>query len=305
MPRLDSLPADQRAVLQLMLRQGKSYGDLAGLLRISQDTVRDRAHLALAGLADPGDLSEQRRDEVGDYLLGQQTASQRAGTRSFLDDSAAARGWARALSAELQSLAGEGLPDIPADPAEVEEAFDALDARRAADRSHERSSRVGGLLLLIGLGVAVAVVLVIVLSGGSDDSDKSAVSSTPVTTPATTTTGAQAVAQINMLPPGGGKSPIGVAVITQEGGQLGLAFTATKLEPTDKKNFYALWLATPPSKAKLLGFTKPVGKDGKIPAVISPLPANTASYRQLELTHETSAKPKLPGPIVLVGRLSQ
>jgi len=207
--------------------------------------------------------------------------------------------------AELQPLAGDSLPDVPADPAEVGEAFEALDARRAADSSHQRSSRLGGLLLLIGLGVAIAVVLVIVLSGGGDDGDKGSVSSTPTTTPATTTTGAQALAQINMLPPGGGKSPIGVAVITQEGSQLGLAFTATKLKPTDKKNFYAIWLATPPSKAKLLGFTKPVGKDGKIPAVTSPLPADTASYKQLELTHETSAKPRIPGEIVLAGRLSQ
>jgi hypothetical protein len=105
-----------------------------------------------------------------------------------------------------------------------------------------------------------------------------------------------------MLPPGGGKSPLGVAVITKDGNTLGLAFTAEKLKPSTKSSFYAIWLATPPSKAKLLGFTPPVGKDGKVPAVTATLPADVAKYQQLELTKESSAKPKIPGPLVLVGR---
>ena len=34
MSRLDDLPADRKAVLQLLLKQRKSYDDLSGLLRI-------------------------------------------------------------------------------------------------------------------------------------------------------------------------------------------------------------------------------------------------------------------------------
>jgi hypothetical protein len=51
MGRLDTLPADQRAVLGLLLRQGKSYDELSELLRLDPSAVRERAHAALTALA--------------------------------------------------------------------------------------------------------------------------------------------------------------------------------------------------------------------------------------------------------------
>lgn len=305
MSRLDALPADQRAVLQLLLRQGKAYGDIAGLLRISEDAVRDRAHQALDSLADAPDLDESRREEIGDYLLGQQTASQRAGTRAFLDDSPAGRTWARALVTELRPLGGDDLPDVPADTAEVDEAFDALGARRAAQDDHRRSSRLGGILLLSGLGIAVVVVLIIVLTGGGDGDggDKAAVA-TPTTTTATTpATSTQPVAQINLVPPGGGTKPLGVAAITANGKQNVMAFAASDLPATSGFS-YAVWLYTSQTKAQRLGFTPPVTKDGKLAPVSTPLPANAASFKKIVITRETAKKPAQPGPIVLEGKLT-
>src|SRR3954453_12396680 len=126
MSRLDDLPADKRAVLQLLLKQGKSYDDLAGLLRIEPDAVRGRAHDALdrLGPANGADIEEAEQDEIADYLLGQQTASERASTRELLETSAAGRAWARIVSGELQPLGGDALPEIPAERAEGDEAFD-------------------------------------------------------------------------------------------------------------------------------------------------------------------------------------
>ena len=43
MATLDSLPADQRAVLQLVLRRGRSYDEIARLLSIDRAAVRERA----------------------------------------------------------------------------------------------------------------------------------------------------------------------------------------------------------------------------------------------------------------------
>ncbi len=40
MPALDALPPDQRAVLSLLLGQGKTYDELAGLLGLDADAVR-------------------------------------------------------------------------------------------------------------------------------------------------------------------------------------------------------------------------------------------------------------------------
>ena len=52
MTELDRLPPDQRAVLSLVLDRGKSYAEVAELLGIPENTVRDRAHAALDALAD-------------------------------------------------------------------------------------------------------------------------------------------------------------------------------------------------------------------------------------------------------------
>ena len=56
MASLDSLPADQRAVLQLVLQRGRSYDDIAKLLSIDRAAVRQRALAALDALG-PGDGS--------------------------------------------------------------------------------------------------------------------------------------------------------------------------------------------------------------------------------------------------------
>ena len=309
MSRLDALPADQRAVLQLLLKQGKSYGDLAGLLRISDDTVRARAHTALDALAPAGGsaVPEHRREELGDYLLGQQTASQRAASRAYLDDDGDARAWARGVTAELRPLGGDALPEIPADGAEVDEAFVALDARRTAHEGHQRSSRLGGILLLVGLGIAVAVVVVLIVSGGSDSGDSAAVStSTPAAsstaTTSTSTSEPQVVAQINMTPPGGGTKPLGVANVVQQNGQTALAIAAQDLAPSTSTSFYAVWLYSGPNKAKRLGFAPAVGKNGNLKAVTQ-VPADFATYAQLVITKETAKAPTQPGPIQLAGRL--
>src|SRR3954471_1584071 len=81
---LDALAPDQRAVVQLVLQQDRSYEDLAALLGISADAVRERAHRGLERL-DPGsDLTGDERAEIADYLLGQQPVSARGVTRSLL-----------------------------------------------------------------------------------------------------------------------------------------------------------------------------------------------------------------------------
>src|SRR3954464_604030 len=103
MPGIDDLPPDRKAVLQLLLKQGKSYDDLAGLLRIAPETVRERAHDALdrlrpAGGARPPPGRPGRpgaagpdaapRDDVAASLPGQQTAWEGASPRRFLEGSA-------------------------------------------------------------------------------------------------------------------------------------------------------------------------------------------------------------------------
>src|SRR5207245_182293 len=116
MSRLDDLPPDQRAALSLLLRQGKVYAEVATMLQIGERAVHDRAHAALAVLAprEARELTPERREEIGDYLLGQSGGvARRLRARRLLDDSPAAQAWARAVAGELAPLASGPLPEIP------------------------------------------------------------------------------------------------------------------------------------------------------------------------------------------------
>jgi hypothetical protein len=305
MAPIDDLRPDQRAALQLLLQQGRSYDDIATLLRMEPGAVRERAHSALDALGpeDVPELSLEQQDDIADYLLGQQSASQRATTRDFLERSAPGRGWARAVAGELRPLAGDNLPEIPTEPAEVDEAFDALGARTAHRERTERSSRVGGAILI---GAAVIALFLIVILGisvlGGDDDDKA---SRPETTAQTTTNqqGPKVVAQINLTPPEGTQAELaGVAQIAEQDGQRAIALVAEGFPKATKSRFYAIWIYKDQSKARRLGFPPQPDDKGRI-ATSFAYPDDAKEYDQLIVTQETQQRPQQPGKILLTGPL--
>jgi hypothetical protein len=119
MSRSDELPPDLRAALSLVLRQNKTYDEVASMLGIAPEALHDRAHAALAMLA-PGQarhVPAKEREQIGEYLLGQQPGdSARLSARKLLSESEPAREWAQALVKELEPVGGE-LPEIPVPPA--------------------------------------------------------------------------------------------------------------------------------------------------------------------------------------------
>ena len=116
MASLDSLPGDQRAVLQLVLSRGRSYDEIGGLLSIDPSAVRERAQLALDALGPDTHITPEAQARVADYLLGQLPDSETREVRDLLAGSPDARAWARVVSSELAPLAGERpMPEIPAE----------------------------------------------------------------------------------------------------------------------------------------------------------------------------------------------
>jgi len=318
MASLDSLSDGQRAVLQLLLRQNKSYDDLASLLKTDVDAVRTRARGAVTALGpEPTGIDEDRRHEIADYLLGQQSASRRAATREYLEGSGAGRSWARGVANALSPLANGELPDIPAEREEVAEAFDALDARAARQVEVKKSSQLGGRLIAAGVGVLLAIAIILALSLSGDDEEPGTAASTSTTPSATSTTSTTATtptgdvfevkAQGTLRPPSGSESPARgeVAIVHfPDNDQYRLAFQATGLPPSSTRgSAYGVWLYSSATKQQFLGFPDTtVGADGKLETV-SDLSPDTPAYAKVLLTRETSEAPKQPGTIVLTGSM--
>src|SRR3954454_23720393 len=101
MTPLALLAPDQRAVLELVLRQDRSYGELSELLGIPEREVRDRAEAALRALAgEPGDAAVDT-GRITDWLLGHRPARAAAATRERVASVEPARASAARAAAAL------------------------------------------------------------------------------------------------------------------------------------------------------------------------------------------------------------
>jgi hypothetical protein len=324
MSRLDDLPPDQHAALSLLLSQRKSYAEVAALLGIAERAVHDRAQAALAVLAPlkARELTAERREDVGDYLLGQQTSvAERLATRTYLDGSAPARDWANAISAELEPLSTAPLPEVPPGAAPAPDGPDP-DTEPSRQGSPDQgvthrggalpSSRLGGAILLAVIA-AVAIVAVVLLAGGGSTSSHSR--NTTATTgvsagssAGTTSTapkgssgasGPSENARLALTSPDPSSKAVGVVAILAESGKHAFYLAAEHLPPSSGF-FYAVWLYNSPASFVALSKSPPVGSKGTLQGGAL-LPANAAQYHTMLLTRETNNRPTHPGPIVLRG----
>jgi hypothetical protein len=320
MSRLDDLPPDQRAALSLLLRQGKSYTEVAALLSVPESAVRDRAHAALAALAgadQPGQGTDEpmaaRREDIGDYLLGQQTsAGARTATRAYLEDSQAGRAWAARVVTELAPLAAGPLPEIPAgtvhrapdSPASDIQASPASEEHAGPSRIRVPgslpSSRLGGALVLGAIAAAAIVAIVLSVGGGGGGSHSA-------TTKAAGSTTAKAAGptengRFTLTPTNPGSRAIGVVEILSEGTKRAFYIAADHLPPS-RGFFYAIWLYNSPTSHQALSRSPPVGSNGRLEGGAL-LPANAGEFHRMLLTRETSNRPASPGPVVLSGSVS-
>src|SRR5579885_225574 len=313
MPSIDSLPADQRAVLELVLRRGRTYDEIAELLSIDRAGVRQRALAAFDALGPKTRVAANRRALIADYLLAALPAGVAAEVREHLQGSASERAWARAIASELEGLAEHPLPEIPSNGRSPQtKASPQKTAARTPKRGKSsraevpvaaalsngtprvqprRVSRLGGALLLaLAAAVAIAVVLVfVVFAGGGHKRPTRAAHRSTAT--ATSASSYKILSQINLLPPGGGKSPLGIAYVVKVKNQIGMLVGAQGLKPNTKKpaNYYAIWLYNSSSDDTFLGLvTPPVGSNGqfKLPAA---LPSNASHFKKLLVTLETAA----------------
>jgi hypothetical protein len=299
MPTVDSLPADQRAVLSLLLQQGRTYEQIAGTLRISEAAVRERAHGALAALGPAGtDLSARRRGEIGDWLLRQGPDDERRETEAFLSRSEPGRAWTRGVVAALGPLGADGVPELPGDEGGAPAPAERAPATATRDLPRPRVSRTGGAVLLAGLALLLGGGAFLLFHGGGEDK------ATPA---AATSTAGQAdpkvVAQVNLKPPSGAPAPnaLGVMQVIKQQQQEAVVVQAQKLPALPSKAMgYGVWLSSSPSRRVFLGYANYDPSSHRLTGYVL-LNADVTTYGEVFVTRETGQGPKRPGTIYLRG----
>ena len=100
MATFDQLSDEQRAIVELVLQQGKSYGELSDMLGLPESRVRELARDALVELApiSARGVEQDWRGQLADYVLGQQAGPEATATRGHLRRSEC-RGRYRTVSA--------------------------------------------------------------------------------------------------------------------------------------------------------------------------------------------------------------
>jgi hypothetical protein len=313
MSGLADLPADERAVLELVLGRGRNYDEIAAMLRIDRAGVRQRALSAFDALAPHADVPPERRGLIADYLLGQLPPRAGETIRARLASDPAEHAWARAVASELAGLASGPLPEIP----DAGSAAPAADSEPASSAAHSdgspaprRSSRLGGAILL-GLGALIVIAVIIVVlvnSGGSSHTGTTttqAAGTGPATTPTNTGTGTgttgspKVVSNTSLAPTDSTSKARGEAEVFSQGGKLYLALVAENLH-ANSHNYYAVWLSNGGTDTHLLGFAPTVTKNGQLEAA-TPLQSTYGRFQHLLLTLETTAHPKGPGTVILSG----
>jgi hypothetical protein len=343
MTPLDTLAPDQRAVLELVLRQGRSYGELSELLGIPERDVRLRADAGLRALAGEAAAGVDT-GRIADWLLGQQPDPEADRTRAAVARSDDARAWAARAAERLRELGGSAVADLPGAESAASPREDRASRRDepaaspredgprprplrdaeppparprplresapAADASVPRSSRLGGAIL-IGVMVLIVggLIAFVVLRGGDDDGGAAA--GAPPEATATPTPTATANANDIVLRGSGDSKAVGVMrLIRRDNGDVQFAIAAENVPANKNREVYAVWFTRKGGKPRRLGFTQaPVGDDG-ILTTGGPqqgdedeFPKWFATYDKVLITRETDAKAKTPGPTVLEGTL--
>ena len=326
MASIDSLPADQRAVLELVLRRGRTYDEIAGLLSIDRAGVRQRALAAFDAIGPKTRLAANRRALIADYLLDALPNGVADEVREHLKGSASERAWARAIASELEPLSDRPLPEIPTNGRSPHPKADAVKPSSRAQKQRAKPSRAevpvaaalsngaprerprrgsrrgGAVLLAVAAAVAIALVLVFVVFDGGGSKHPARAAHHGRTTSRTTASTPKILSQVNLLPPDGAKSPVGIAYVVRVRNQIGMLVAAEGLKPNTKHpaNYYAIWLYNSASDNKFLGLVTPaVGSNGQF-RLPSGLPTNASHFQKLLVTLETGI-PKKPGRPVLEG----
>jgi Sigma-70, region 4/Anti-sigma-K factor rskA, C-terminal len=307
MATFDQLSPEQRAIVELVLRQGKTYAELSEMLNLPEGRVRELARDALVELAPVSvrGVEEDWRGQLADYVLGQQSGPEATATKGHLRRSEAARSWARSLLDSLEQFYENGsVPSIPDGergrraaaagpqaPREPREPRSAMGGRLAP--TADRRWLMAGAAALILILLAVLVWPIGAITGGDDDKGSADAADS----------GSQNATQQSTTGQNTGQ-PAGIAIVVERNGKRQLLVQATRLAPSGQSEGYYVWLYNSPNDARSLG-GQVTDQSGNYQA-IGPLPADFKKYRFIDISRQQIASGgdvKHSGESVLRGKM--
>ena len=280
MATFDQLSAEKRAIVELVLQQGKTYGELAGMLGMPETRVRQLARDALLELAPltAAGVEEDWRGQLADYVLGQQVGPEATATKGHLRRSEPARAWARSLLDSLVQLYPNGsLPAIPDGDRGVRRRASRQAGAApvaAAELSPEARAAIRRRRLIAAAGAVAALVLIAVLvwpvgvlTGREDESANDQASERAG--------GDQGVSAQTR----------GQALIATQGSESGrpqIIVTASGLPPTTDRSAYQVWLYNSEQDRESIG-AQVTDAQGTLQAG-GPPPSDYRQYRFIDVT---------------------
>ena len=296
MATFDQLSPEKRAIVELVLQQGKTYPELAEMLGMPEPRVRELARDALVELAPVSvrGVEEDWRGQLADYVLGQQSGPEATATKGHLRRSEAARSWARSLLDSLEQLYANGsVPAVPdgergrgarrAGPAAAPAAPSAApsgdggDADAGERRGLSTADPIMRRRLLGGAAAALLVLLAVLLWPVgllTGDDDEPAASRDEPAPAAQTGTGSDIAAETR-----------GQVIIAEQDGKTQVLVTATKLPPSGQNVAYQVWLYNSAKDRKSLG-ARPTDEQGTLQAGTD-LPSDYRKYKFIDVTSAT------------------
>ena len=321
MATFDQLPAEQRAILELVIQRRQSYDELAGMLGMPAARVRQLARDALAELSprSAARVDGDWRGQIADYVLNQQTGPEGTATRGHLKRSEPARLWALSLLDSLDHLYDErDLPVIPeGEAAPLRERDRERPRDRDRDREREPSRReraerparplssaaetiVRRRRIAAGAAAAAALLFILLvwpvgLLTGDDDVGGGS-------------SGDQAEEQPSvlgqlLLRPQSGEEGVGIGLITERDGERSLLVQARGLRPTREGQAYEVWLFNGQDDATSMG-AQLTDRQGNYQGA-GRLPENYEDFEFLDISRENvDQNASHSGDSVLRGRLA-
>ena len=296
MATFDQLSPEQRAIVELVLQQGKTYPELAEMLGMPEARVRELARDALVELAPVSvrGVEVDWRGQLADYVLGQQSGPEATATKGHLRRSEAARSWARSLLDSLEQLYANGsVPAIPegergrakrsqAEPSAAPAGGAAgLSAAPSGARGLASDPIMRRRLLAAAAAAVVILLAVLVWPIGLLTGDDNQTSSASSDNQSSTQGGNQNQATAT-------NGPAGIAIVVDQGGKKQLLVQAARLAPSGQNEGYYVWLYNSPSDARSLG-GQVTDQQGNYQA-IGPFPADYAKYKFIDVTRQPVGK---------------